>query len=156
MSARLDIAAGVPAVGLGKGGGRRTALALLLAALAVAALLALAAAAWRQQLRPAFVPGPLGATYAVQLQNGQMFYGVLRALDPAQLQLAEVYYVQPYTMPNGQPGNRVVSRQRNDWHGPTSLSIPLERVLYVEAVGPESQLARLIAQDKATPAVAGR
>ncbi|WEF32341.1 hypothetical protein [Pseudoduganella chitinolytica] len=128
---------------------RLPALTLLLGALAVVALLALAAAAWWQQARVPFQPGAPGATYAVQLQNGQMFYGVLRRQEPGYLELAEVYYVQAYTLPNGQPGNRVVSRQKNDWHGPTTLSIPVERIVYVETVGPDSPLARLIAQDKA-------
>lgn len=121
---------------------------LALAAVAALALAALAAAAWLQAARPAIQPGPAGAWYAVQLQNGQMFYGVLRAAGPAQLELTDVYYVQPFTQPDGRQGNRVVSRQKNDWHGPATLVIPAERVITVEAVGADSQLARLIAQDQ--------
>lgn len=153
MSARPDVAF-EPAAGESLRAAapprQRPAGALLwLALLAVAALLALAAAAWWQQVRVPFQPGVPGATYAVQLQNGPMFYGVLRRQEAGYLELADVYYVQPYTQPDGQPGHRVVSRQKNDWHGPTTLSIPVERIVYVETVGPDSPLARLIAQDKA-------
>lgn len=153
MSARPDLAfetaAGASAGPVVSARARPPGWTLLLGALAVAALLALAGAAWWQQVRVPFAPGTAGATYAVQLQNGQMFYGVLRRQERGYLELADVYYVQPYTLPDGQPGNRVVSRQKNDWHGPTTLSVPIERIVYVEAMGPESPLARLIAQDKA-------
>jgi hypothetical protein len=121
---------------------------LVLAAVAAIALAVLAAAAWLQQVRPVLQPGPAGAWYAVQLQNGQMFYGVLRAAGPSQLELADVYYVQAFTQPDGRSGNRVVSRQKNDWHGPATLVIPADRIVTVEAIGAESQLARLIAQDQ--------
>jgi hypothetical protein len=126
----------------------RSGTALLLAATAAAALLLLALFFWRQQSSPAFSPGPLGVRYAVQLQNGQMFFGLLREIGPRHLQLEDVYYVQPYTSADGRPGNRLVNRQKGDWHGPLSLTIPLDRVVTVEQVGPTSQLARLIEEDR--------
>ncbi|UTY56474.1 hypothetical protein [Massilia sp. erpn] len=129
----------------------RAKLALLLLALAVAALLAQALLAWRQQARPALMPGPTGGWYAVQLTNNQMFYGVLREAGSSYLQLDDVYYVESYRQPDGQAGNRVVSRKKNDWHAPVSMTIPADKIIYAEALGPDSQLARLIAQDKATP-----
>ena len=133
---------GIPAPGW------RSGTALLLAAVAAAALLLLALFFWRQQSSPAFSPGPLGVRYAVQVQNGQMFFGLLRAIGPRHLQLEDVYYVQPYTTPDGRPGNRLVNRQKNDWHGPLTLTIPLDRVVTVEQVGPTSQLARLIEEER--------
>jgi len=126
--------------------------ALVLGALAAAALAALAFAAWQQGTRPAFQPGPPGQWYAVQVQGGQMFYGVLRGVGANDVQLTDVYYVQAFTQPDGQPGNRVVNRQKNDWHGPRSLTIPADKVVTIEAVGADSQLARLIAQDQGSAA----
>ncbi|QBE64524.1 hypothetical protein [Pseudoduganella lutea] len=149
MSARLDIPLAEPLVQQpAVARAWRGAAMLVLAAIAAAALAALAVAAWLHATRPAIVPGPVGQWYAVQVQNGQMFYGVLREAGPRQLQLGDVYYVQPFTQPDGRQGNRVVSRERNDWHGPTSLTIPVDRIVSVETVGGESQLARLIAQDQ--------
>ena len=134
--------------------GWRASVALLLAALAVAALLAQAVLAWQGRDRPAFEPGPAGQRYAVQLVNGQMFFGVLRQAGPGHVQLEDVYYVQPFTRPDGGQGNRLVSRQKNDWHGPQTLTIPADKVVTMESVGAESQLAKLIAQDKAAPQAA--
>lgn len=129
--------------------GWRSGAALLVAAVAAAALVALALFFWRQGAGPGYSPGALGVRYGVQLQNGQMFYGLLREMGPRHLQLEDVYYVQPYTTPQGGQGNRVVSRQKADWHGPQSMTIPLDRVVTIEPVGGASQLAKLIEQDKA-------
>jgi hypothetical protein len=118
----------------------------LVAALALAAL---AFSTWRAQERPVLNPAPLGTLCSVQLVTGPIYYGKLVAVGHNYLQLEQVYYVQSYTQPNGQPGNRVVSRNKNDWHGPLSQTIPVEKILFVEVVGPQSQLARLIEQDKA-------
>ncbi|WEF33270.1 hypothetical protein [Pseudoduganella chitinolytica] len=146
--------AGAPAGQTPRGGWRAT-VAVVLGALATAALLAHAALAWRQHDRPAFDAAAPGQRYAVQLANGQMFFGVLRQVGPAHVQLEDVYYVQPFTRPDGGQGNRLVSRQKNDWHGPQTLTIPADKVVTMELVGAQSQLATLIAQDKAqTPAAA--
>ena len=129
--------------------GWRSSAALLLTGVAAAALVALALLSWRQAATPAYSPGALGVRYGVQLQNGQMFYGLLREMGPHHLQLEDVYYVQPFTTPQGVQGNRVVSRQKADWHGPQSMTVPLDRVVTIEPVGGASQLAKLIEQDKA-------
>jgi hypothetical protein len=130
-------------------GGRFGVAGLLLAAVAVAVLAVQAVVAWQQHARPAFDAGTPGQRYAVQLQNGQMFFGVLRQVGPAHVQLEDVYYVQPFTRPDGVQGNRLVSRKKNDWHGPENLTIPADKVVTMELVGTASQLATLIAQDKA-------
>ena len=129
--------------------GWRASTALLVAAVAAAALVVLAMFLWRQQSDPAFAPGPLGVRYGVQLQNGQMFFGLLREVGPRHLQLDDVYYVEPFTAPDGRQGNRVVSRRKNDWHGPQTMTIPLDKVMTIEQVGGASQLAKLIEQEKA-------
>ncbi|HEX8603165.1 MAG TPA: hypothetical protein VF774_11005 [Pseudoduganella sp.] len=131
--------------------GWRSGTALLVAAIAAAALVVLALFFWRQQSDPAFAPGPLGVRYGVQLQNGQMYYGVLREVGPRHLQIEDIYYVQSFTAADGRQGNRVVSRQKNDWHGPQTMTIPLDKVMTIEQVGGASQLAKLIEQDKKAP-----
>jgi hypothetical protein len=123
--------------------------ALLLGLVAAAALAALAVSHWLNNSARTIAPGPLGGWYSVQLVNGQVYYGVLLETTPAYIKLGDVYYIQSYQQPNGQPGNRVVSRRKNDWHGPVAQTIPSDKILALDAVGPQSQLARLIQQDKA-------
>ena len=127
----------------------RVWLALALAALATLALLAQLAMSWRAQTAPLLDPGPAGRLYSVQLVSGQVFYGTLRDSKPGFVTLGDIYYTQAYTQSNGQPGNRVVNRRKTDWHGPESQLIPVERILMMEAVGAQSPLAKLIAQDRA-------
>jgi hypothetical protein len=127
----------------------RTWLAILAGVVAALALAAQALLAWQALNTRALDLGAPGGLYSVQLVNGQMFYGTLLESRAGAVKLGDVYYTQPFTQPNGQPGNRVVSRKKNDWHGPEWQLIPVERILQMEAVGEKSQLAVLIAQDKA-------
>ena len=124
-------------------------LCVLLAALATVALIVNAALAWRAHDAPLLDPGPRGQWYSVQLVSGQVYYGVLLEARPGFVKLGDVYYTQAYTQPDGQPGNRVVNRAKTDWHGPQAQLIPAEKILLMEAVGEQSPLARLIAQDQA-------
>jgi hypothetical protein len=95
--------------------------------------------------------GGAGSGQLAQQQRPRHRAGLLEA-KPAYIKLGDVYYIQSYQQPNGQPGNRVVSRRKNDWHGPLEQTIPSEKIMTMDAVGPQSQLARLIQQDKAGPA----
>lgn len=130
-------------------GKRQVALALILGTLLTAAIAAQAALGWYHESARAYSPGPTGALYSVQLVNGQMYYGVLAATGTGYVRLTDVYYIQSYQQPNGQPGNRVVNRKKNDWHSPGSQTIASDKILFMEEVGPQSQVARLIQQDKA-------
>ncbi len=134
-------------------GGAWPGRAVTVAALTLGLLIALAVAtqaalAWRGGT---LAPGPLGARYSVFLSNGQVYYGELLETRAAYLKLGDVYYVQPYTQADGRSGNRLVSRKKSDWHGPDWQAIPTDKIVLIEAVGADSQLARLIEQDKATP-----
>lgn len=126
--------------------------ATLTVAAAIGAVLVLAGQLWldwRASAAHAFDPGATGQLYSVQLVTGQVYYGTLLESRPGFVRLGDVYYTQAYTQPNGQPGNRVVNRRKTDWHGPEAQLIPAEKILMMEVVGPQSQLARLIAQDRA-------
>jgi hypothetical protein len=123
---------------------------LVAASLLIAlALLAQAGLAWRKDGAAGLVLGKQGELVTVMLVNSQIFYGTLLESTPAYVKLGDVYYTQSFVQPNGQQANRVVSRKKNDWHGPEWQVIPAEKILFVERVGAESQLAKLIAQDQA-------
>jgi hypothetical protein len=126
-------------VGLLLGAALLTALALLLQT----------GLAWRTERAAGLALGAQNELVAVMLVNGQIYYGTLLENPPAYVKLGDVYYTQSFVQPNGQQANRVVSRKKNDWHGPEWQVIPAEKILFVERVGAASQLAKLIAQDQA-------
>jgi hypothetical protein len=147
--ARLETLAARPAAALaGAWKTWQVTAALVIGLIAAGALGATAALNWIKGSERAVSPGPLGALYGVQLVNGQVYYGILQEVKPAYIRLGDVYYIQSYQQPNGQPGNRVVSRRKNDWHGPEAQTIPTDKILTLDVVGPQSQLAKLIQQDK--------
>ncbi len=91
----------------------------------------------------------MGALLAVTLVNGQIYYGTLEETSPHMLTLANVYYVTGAAQgANGQRDNQLVNRRVNDWHGPLSMTIPLDKVLFFETVGRDSRLAQLVMEDK--------
>ena len=105
---------------------------------------------WQIVARPAVaaLPVPAGSLVAVTLTSGAIFYGKSESAASGHVRLTDVYYVESVAGPNGQRDNRLVNRQRNDWHGPEWMVIPVERILSVEAIGGGSRLAALIAEDR--------
>ncbi len=94
-------------------------------------------------------PGQTGSLYGVTLVNGGIFYGRLVEAPPGYIKLADVYYIESSVVDkSGRVDNHLVSRQKNDWHGPEWMAIPVEKVLLMEEVGTQSRLAKLIEQDK--------
>ena len=82
------------------------------------------------------------------LANGQVYYGEFVESDANHLRLTNVYYVQSTVDPQTQQaGNRLVSRRKADWHAPLWMTLPLDKVLMVEAVAPDSRLAQLVKED---------
>ena len=91
-----------------------------------------------------------GQLCSVTLTNNQVYYGKFVSANTKALRLREIYYVQSAIDPaTNQMSNRLVARRNTDWHAPQSMLIPLDRVMFVESIGTESRLARLIAEDNA-------
>jgi hypothetical protein len=122
-------------------------LALLIGAIAAAAL------AW-QAVRPQGTTvgtGPLGALHSVMLINGQIYYGTLGEVGRGFVTLTDVHYVATATDQAGQRTNRLLSRRLADWHAPLRMSIPIDRIVMIEQVGPDSAVARGIEQARSNP-----
>lgn len=85
---------------------------------------------------------------AALLTNGQIHYGVFADLSAGELRLVNVYYVRTLTPSKGTPSNQLVNRSKADWHGPQWMSIPTDRIVFIEGIGETSRLAELIAQEK--------
>lgn len=125
-----------------------------LALLLVAAEGTQAWAAWRAtHASGPFGAVPAGTLCSVQLVNGQVYYGEFVGATPSHVRLRHVYYVQTLAAaPGGTPANRLVNRHKTDWHAPDWMDVPADKVLMLEAVGPDSRLAQLIGQDRAPAA----
>ncbi len=126
------------------------ALAVVLGALLVAVE---GVQAWASLSREIAAPLPgeiaKGTLCSVMLVNGQIYYGDLDSANRRYISLRNVYYVQNQpAAPGAAPGNRLVNRHKADWHAPTLMSIPADKVLMIEAVGPDSPLAGLVKQDR--------
>lgn len=124
-------------------------IALLLAAV-LAGAQALQAWTGLQRAQPQVGAGVVAGTpVAVLLTSGQVYYGEVAEQTASHLRLVNVYYVQTVAAPgSAQPSNQLVNRAKADWHGPQWMSIPVDRIVFVEGIGQGSRLAELIAQEK--------
>lgn len=105
---------------------------------------------WKAQQRTTLAVdyGP-GDIISVMLLGGQIYYGSFAGIDARYIQLKDVYYVQTFVDPaTNNQGNRLVSRNKVDWHAPEVTVIALDKTVMVERVGRQSRLAQLIEQDK--------
>lgn len=142
--------------------GRRDAVPLARGATAIGVLLIAAALLWQAaesgttaRFAP---PGPIGSLESVQLTNGLVFYGTLAHVGDDTVRLERVYEVDVITRTASQSGqppvqtNRLLRRHAADWHGPGTMAIPIRNILFMEAVSPDSQAAKLIRADEAKAA----
>lgn len=94
-------------------------------------------------------PGPTGSLYSVALLTGPVYYGRLVEAKPGYVKLADVYYVENVVVDNtGRRDNRLLNRQKNDWHAPEWMAIPVDKIVLMEKVDAQSRLAKLIEQEK--------
>lgn len=104
-------------------------------------------------------PGAIGSLHSVFLPGGQVFIGDLESVDRGSVVLRDVFYLQsqatqsatPLTSPQSAParGAQLVRRQDSDWHQPTHLSIPIDKIIMMENVGRDSIVGRLVAEGRA-------
>jgi hypothetical protein len=99
---------------------------------------------------PALHAGTTGTLHSVLLTNGQVYYGTLDRIDAHAVILTHVFYVQVTTdTKTNEPTNKLVDRTANDWHGPLSMTIPIDKIVFIEVVGPNSTVAKLIVEETA-------
>ena len=102
--------------------------------------------------RPQLGLGPVGTLHSALLTNGQVYYGTLEQVGRNYIVLSRVFYVQTIVDDKtGARSNKLVERGATDWHGPLSMSIPLDKIMFVEVVGPGSTVAKVIAESKVKP-----
>jgi len=104
-------------------------------------------------------PGTIGSLHSVFTVGNLVFVGTLESVDHGSVVLSDVFYFQgqggqsptPTTSAQQGParGVQLVRRSDSDWHQPTHMSIPIERVLLLETVGRDSMVGRLITEARA-------
>ena len=99
-----------------------------------------------------------GSRYAVATLNGQAFFGKVSRVTRDAIVLTDVYYLQSTVdQQTNQRINRLLERSKTDMHGPTQTTIPLDKIILVETVGADSEVAKTIAQAQpAEPAASAK
>ena len=125
----------------------KTAGWVIAAALAVsaAALSVLALMGWRDRaVRP-----PAAEYHAVLLSNGQAFFGRISNLGAEHPFLEDDFFIQSRVDPDTKQVSNVLIKRGREWHAPDYMILNRQTVLFVEPVGRDSQVAKLIAEQKA-------
>ena len=95
-------------------------------------------------------PGPVLDTpyQAVQLDTGQVYFGRLEGAGTDHPVLRDVFYVQKAMNQESQQVSNILVRRGKEWHGPDHMILNARHIVLIEPVGPDSQVARLIAEQK--------
>jgi len=86
--------------------------------------------------------------HAVVLTNGHLYFGKLDRMGKKDPVLRDVYYVQTKTDEKTQKVFNVLIKRGNEWHGPDEMVLNGNHIVFIETVGRDSMVARLIEQDK--------
>ena len=94
--------------------------------------------------------------HAVQLQNGNLYFGTLEGLETDFPILRNVCALQKQATTNNQPGNLVmVLREKQEMYAPGYMRLQSEHIVFVEPVEPTTEIAQTIdklkQQGKITP-----
>jgi hypothetical protein len=100
-------------------------------------------------------PARVGDLVSTTLLNGQVFFGTLDSVTRNTISLRDVFFAQP--APRGQEQDTVnqrptiLRRSDNEWTQATAMAIPVDRVAYMENIGPDSRIARIITDARGRP-----
>jgi len=114
-------------------------------AFVLAVLLSTSACEQQQQRKGAEITTPYAA---VLLDNNQVYFGKLANADSQFPVLTDVYYIQSQVNQETKAVKSVLVRRGNEVHGPDRMFLNERHIILIEPVGPDSQVAKLIADDK--------
>jgi hypothetical protein len=86
---------------------------------------------------------------AVLLDNGLSYYGKLSHLDTNFPLMTDVYYIVRTEDPKTHQVSMKLVKRGNELHAPTETYLNAQHIVMIEPVGPNSQVAQLIAQSQA-------
>jgi hypothetical protein len=117
----------------------------ILGAAAIVCAAALSLLAWHNS-RGHSLPELSTPYHAVALTNGQVFFGRIETLGTDFTVLRDVFYIQERQNPATKQVASVLIKRGGEWHSPDRMIINREHVLLIEPVKPDSQVAKLIAE----------
>jgi len=85
---------------------------------------------------------------AVQLDNGQVYFGKLEGFGTAFPVLRDVFYLQTSMNPQTNQQSSVLMKRGHEWHAPDQMVLNAPHILLVEPVVPDSKVADLIGHYK--------
>jgi len=83
---------------------------------------------------------------AVLLTNGSVYFGHLQDYGTPHPALTDVFYVVSQTNPETKQVSSVLIKRGKELHEPDRMYINPNQIVFVETVGPNSEVARHIAQ----------
>lgn len=86
---------------------------------------------------------------AVFLVNGQTFIGKLSGTGSDYPKLTDVFYIQSLVKPETKAVTNILVKRGMELHGPQFMYINAKNILVIEPVSPDSQVAKLIKEEKA-------
>ena len=89
--------------------------------------------------------------HAVLLVNGQVFFGRLENPDSDYPVLREVYYIQNQMNQETKQTTSILIRRGREWHAPDRMILNRQHILLVEPVKEDSQVAKVIEEQKRQP-----
>jgi hypothetical protein len=94
-------------------------------------------------------PPAFTTTYqAVLLDNGQVYYGILSGLGTRFPVMKDVYYIVRTEDTKTKQVKNVLVKRGKELHAPSETVLNARHILMIEPVGPNSEVARLIAQSE--------
>ena len=84
----------------------------------------------------------------VLLDNGSVYFSKLQGAGTDYPVLTDVYYVQSQVNQETKEVKNILVRRGNEWHSPDRMVLNARHIVLMEPVGPNSTVAKLIAQDK--------
>jgi hypothetical protein len=123
--------------------GGRVAWAVLALAAALAVLCAGTACAHQDESVKFTTP-----YQAVLLNNGMMYFGQMEGYGTSHPVLNNVYYIITQTNQETKEVKNVLIKRGKELHEPDRMYLNPSLIVFVEPVGPNSQVSQLIAQQK--------
>jgi hypothetical protein len=101
------------------------------------------------RLKRAMDPPAFTTTYqAVLLDNGQVYYGMIAGLGTPFPVMTDVYYIARTEDARTKQVKNVLVKRGKELHAPTETVLNARHILMIEPVGPDSEVAKLIAQSE--------
>jgi hypothetical protein len=106
--------------------------------------------AW-PEIRPVSPPKFETQYQAVLLSGGMVYYGRLEGFGTPYPVLRDVFYVQSHANPETKQVSNILVQRGKEWHAPDRMYLNPGHIVLVEPVSPDSQVAKLIADQKKQP-----